>query len=108
VFLLDIRSRRDKPALDPEMSEPGRSMLGDEQREWLFGALDDSTASWRLVGSPSVSWCEHPSELLQTAMVKPKLIDGDGQGPDEDQWDGTRRSETSCSRSSPRSMTSWS
>src|SRR4051794_7463988 len=28
VYLLDIRSRRDEPALDPVMSEPGRSMLG--------------------------------------------------------------------------------
>jgi len=91
LFLLDIRSRRDRPALDPEMSAPGRSMLGSEQREWLLSRLDSSTASWRLIASPSVfvrTWCERPSELLRTALLKLKLIDEDGEGPDEDQWDG--------------------
>jgi alkaline phosphatase D len=34
------------------------------------------------------SWCEKPSELLETAMLKLKLMDEDGEGPDEDQWDG--------------------
>jgi alkaline phosphatase D len=73
------------------MSEPDRSMLGAAQRDWLMGALDESTAKWRLVGSPSImhrTWCENPSELLQTAMLKLKLMDEDGEGPDEDQWDG--------------------
>jgi alkaline phosphatase D len=73
------------------MSEPQRSMLGTEQREWLMGALDDSTAAWRLLGSPSIvhrTWCEDPSELLRTALLKLKLMDEDGEGPDEDQWDG--------------------
>jgi alkaline phosphatase D len=91
VFLLDIRSRRDQPALGPAMSEPQRSMLGAEQRDWLLHELESSSAAWRLVGSPSVmhrSWCEDPSELLRTAMLKLKLIDEDGEGPDEDQWDG--------------------
>jgi len=91
ILLLDIRSRRDQPALEPTMSEPGRSMLGTEQRDWLLGELDDSSAAWRLVGSPSImhrSWCENPSEPLLTAMLKLKLIDEDGEGPDEDQWDG--------------------
>ena len=91
IFLLDIRSRRDQPALEPTMSDPQRSMLGREQRDWLMGALDDSTAAWRLVGSPSImhqSFSQNPSELLQTAMLKLKLMDEDGEGPDEDQWDG--------------------
>jgi alkaline phosphatase D len=91
IFLLDIRSRRDRPALEPEMSEARRSMLGREQREWLFGELDSSTAAWRLVGSPSVmhrAWSEGPSDLLRTALLKLKLMDEDGEGPDEDQWDG--------------------
>ncbi len=91
VFLLDIRSRRDEPAPEPTMSDPARSMLGAAQREWLFAALDDSTAAWRLVASPSIltrTWCEHPSEELHTALLKLKVIDEDGEGPDEDQWDG--------------------
>ncbi len=91
IFLIDIRSRRDQPALGPAMSEPHRSMLGREQRDWLMGALDSSTAAWHLVGSPSIihrTWCKDPSELLQTALLKLKLMDEDGEGPDEDQWDG--------------------
>jgi alkaline phosphatase D len=91
IFLLDIRSRRDRPALEPEMSRAGRSMLGAEQREWLLGELDFSSAAWRLVGTPSImhrTWCEDPHELLRTALLKLKLIDEDGEGPDEDQWDG--------------------
>ena len=91
IFLLDIRSRRDQPALEPTMSDSQRSMLGREQRDWLMGALDDSTGAWRLVGSPSImhqTFSENPSELLETAMLKLKLMDEDGEGPDEDQWDG--------------------
>jgi phosphodiesterase/alkaline phosphatase D-like protein len=73
------------------MSEPGRTMLGAEQRDWLLGALDASNAAWRIVASPSVftrTWCEAPAEPLHTALSKLKLIDEDGDGPDHDQWDG--------------------
>ena len=44
IFLLDIRSRRDEPVRDPEMSDPGRSMLGAEQRSWLFARARRSPA----------------------------------------------------------------
>jgi phosphodiesterase/alkaline phosphatase D-like protein len=72
------------------MSDPGRSMLGAAQRDWLLSELDSSAADWRLLASPSVmlrSWVEEPDELLKTALVKLKLIDEDGEGPDEE-WDG--------------------
>jgi phosphodiesterase/alkaline phosphatase D-like protein len=91
IVLLDIRSRRDEPVRDPEMSEPGRTMLGAEQRAWLLRELDGSQAAWRIVASPSVftrTWCEDPEEPLRTALEKLKLIDEDGEGPDRDQWDG--------------------
>jgi alkaline phosphatase D len=91
IFVLDIRSRRDRPAAGPGQGDAGRSMLGDEQRDWLLGELDLSSAGWRLVASPSImhrTWCQDPSELLETALLKLKLMDEDGQGPDEDQWDG--------------------
>jgi alkaline phosphatase D len=91
IFLLDIRSRRDRPALEPVMSDPSRSMLGAEQREWLLGALDETAAHWKLVGSPSImrrTWKDNAGEPLTTALLKLKLMDEDGEGPDEDQWDG--------------------
>ena len=91
IMLLDIRSRRDEPARDPEMSEPGRTMLGAEQRDWLLRGLDASDSAWRIVVSPSVftrTWCESPAQPLHTTLAKLKLIDEDDEGPDHDQWDG--------------------
>jgi len=91
IMLLDIRSRRDEPVREPAMSDPRRTMLGAEQRDWLLGALDASDAAWRIIASPSVftrTWCEAPAEPLQTALSKLKLIDESGEGPDPDQWDG--------------------
>ena len=91
IALLDIRSRRDEPVRDPAMSEPGRTMLGTEQRDWLLRELESSDSAWRIIASPSVftrTWCEASDEPLQTALAKLKLIDEDGAGPDHDQWDG--------------------
>jgi alkaline phosphatase D len=91
ILLLDVRSRRDRPALQPGAGDPRRSMLGAEQRAWLERELDSSRAAWRIVGSPSIfgeSWIARPQEPLATALLKLKLIDEDGEGPDEDQWDG--------------------
>jgi alkaline phosphatase D len=91
VLLLDIRSRRDEPVREPAMSDPARSMLGASQREWLLDALRASKATWRLVATPSIftrTWIEDPAEPLRTALLKLKLMDEDGEGPDYDQWDG--------------------
>jgi len=91
IMLLDIRSRRDEPVRDPEMSAPHRSMLGAEQRDWLLQELSASDAAWRIVGTPSIftrTWAEAPEEPLRTALAKLKLMDEDGEGPDFDQWDG--------------------
>ena len=91
IALLDIRSRRDEPVRDPQMSDPRRTMLGAEQRDWLLRELETSDAAWRIVATPSVftrTWCEEPQEPLHTALAKLKLIDEDGEGPDHDQWDG--------------------
>ena len=91
IMLLDIRSRRDEPVREPAMSDPARTMLGAEQRDWLLGELESSAAAWRIVATPSIftrTWVEEPDELLHTTLAKLKLIDEDGEGPDHDQWDG--------------------
>ncbi len=91
ILLLDIRSRRDQPALEPRMSDPSRSMMGTEQRDWLLSSLAASKADWRLLATPSIltrTWFDDAPEHLATALLKLKLMDEDGQGPDEDQWDG--------------------
>jgi alkaline phosphatase D len=91
ILICDIRSRRDQPVHEPEASDPARTMLGTEQREWLFGELERETDAWRLVASPSIvhrTWAEDSGELLGTALLKLKLVDEGGARPDEDQWDG--------------------
>ena len=82
---------RDAPVPPPALSREGRSALGEHQKAWLLPALAASTARWRLLGNPSVmarTWNDALPEVARKALVKIKLIDTDGTGPDYDQWDG--------------------
>jgi alkaline phosphatase D len=91
MFLLDTRTMRDEPVPPPEMLRMDRSELGPEQKTWLFDALESSTAHWRLLGNPSVmarTWNDELPEAVRKGLLKVKLIDTDGTGPDYDQWDG--------------------
>jgi alkaline phosphatase D len=91
LFLIDTRTRRDEPAPEPAMSDPTRSALGSEQRAWLFGALADSAARWRLIANPSVmsqTWNPALPDDVKAGLRKVKLVADDMQGPDFDQWDG--------------------
>jgi alkaline phosphatase D len=91
LHLLDVRSRRDQPALEPEANDPSRSMLGAEQHRWLEESMSRSAPGWTIVATPAIlthTWLERPAEPVLTALLKLKLMDEDGEGPDEDQWDG--------------------
>ena len=91
LFVLDIRTRRDKPVPPPGMNRADRTVLGVEQREWLLAGLAASRARWRLLGNPSVmarTWNDDLSAPVRNALLKVKLIDADLSGPDWDQWDG--------------------
>jgi alkaline phosphatase D len=91
LFMLDTRTLRDEPVPPPASRTKGRSALGPEQKAWLLGALRESGARWRLLGNPSVmsrTWNDALPESVRKALVKVKLIDLDGTGPDWDQWDG--------------------
>ena len=91
LFMLDTRTLRDEPVPPPASRAKGRTALGPEQKDWLLAALRSSTARWRLLGNPSVmsrTWNDSLPEFVRTALVKVKLIDLDGTGPDYDQWDG--------------------
>ena len=91
LFMLDTRTLRDEPVPPPALSRAGRTALGPDQKAWLFGALAASRARWRLLGNPSImarTWNDALPEHVRTALVKVKLIDTDGTGPDYDQWDG--------------------
>jgi alkaline phosphatase D len=91
LFMLDTRTRRDEPVPPPASGKKGRTALGPEQKAWLFDALRSSKARWRLIGNPSVmsrTWNDSLPKPVRDALVKVKLIDTDGTGPDYDQWDG--------------------
>ena len=91
LFLIDTRTRRDEPVPEPAMSDPSRTALGPEQREWLLEALDASTRGWRLLANPSVmgqTWNPALPDDVRDALRKVKLLADDMLGPDFDQWDG--------------------
>lgn len=91
LHLTATRIYRDLPVPGPEMADPGRTALGLPQRRWLFDALDHSRARWQLIGNPSVlstTWKPDLPEKVVTALIKTKLVNPKGDGPDYDQWDG--------------------
>ncbi|MCS6797414.1 MAG: alkaline phosphatase D family protein [Myxococcota bacterium] len=60
LFVLDTRLQRDRPPADErEARAPGRSMLGEGQRRWLFEGLRASRARWKLVAG-AVQFSPHP------------------------------------------------
>lgn len=91
LLIIDTRSRRDEPVGGAAMQDPARSALGQEQRDWLLAELESSKAKWIVLGNPSIlgtTWAADIPKEIKDDMVKVKLIDTDGNGPDYDQWDG--------------------
>src|SRR3546814_7730473 len=83
LVMLDERTHRSRQVegpfgdilvSDPAVGDPGRTILGTDQRAWLDDELDRSPTTWRVIGS-SVMFAplvladlpdrseEHPSEL---------------------------------------------
>ncbi len=82
LHLLDTRQHRDDQPTgrliaprEPEALEPGRSMLGEEQRRWLFSGLQRSGARWNLIAQ-------------QTMLARYDYDTGAGVSVNHDQWDG--------------------
>ncbi len=48
LFVLDARQYRSR---NSDLDGMGKTMLGDEQREWLLQALSRSTATWKVIAS---------------------------------------------------------
>ena len=58
LFALDCRQYRDPQPCDdrlaapcPDQNTPGRKLLGNRQKRWLLDGLDNSDATWKLLGS---------------------------------------------------------
>lgn len=66
----------------PAILDPSRTMLGAEQREWLFDGLSASGADWKLIGSQLMFW---PWRSLGRASWQPR---GAGVYLNMTQWDG--------------------
>ena len=78
LFTLDTRQYRDAlacPAVTPcpEGEAPGRSILGEAQREWLKGALAGSKAPWKVIAN----------QVMMMTLDVPT-----GVPINADQWDG--------------------
>jgi len=91
LILIDMRTRRDQPVSAPASNDPKRTQLGLDQRAWLLGELDASTARWRLLANSSAmgqTWSDKLPESIRPVIGTLKLADSGGAGPDPDQWDG--------------------
>ncbi|HEX7134011.1 MAG TPA: alkaline phosphatase D family protein [Iamia sp.] len=102
LFLLDERQHRDpEPPSEPDnilgtssvdepsMVEPGRTMLGADQKQWLLDGLAGSGAAWKILGSQLVFW---PFRSESYADVQATAGDGPqrnaGRYLNMTQWDG--------------------
>ncbi len=91
LFILSTRTDRDQPVPAPHLHDPDRTQLGMEQRQWLFSAVDHSTATWRLLASPSLLgpvWDPDLPASARLPLQSLRLIAPDGLGPALDGWDG--------------------
>ena len=66
VLMLDTRvENRDKQAVsanDPVLQDTSRRLIGDVQRQWLFDKLDQSPATWQILGN-QVMFSEYGTDL---------------------------------------------
>lgn len=85
LIMLDTRLEgRDKKPNDmyaPSFMDSSRVMLGDTQRQWLFDALKNSTAKWKIIGQQvvfselNVGWA-NPLDRLKTENYLLDIWDG--------------------------------
>ena len=96
VSMLDLRSYRSEQAtspVDPEISNPGRTITGQAQMDWLLAGLSSTATQWKLVGNPvMITPIRFPSTLntgqvegLNTLLGSTTI---DGVPYNVDQWDG--------------------
>jgi len=99
IFLLDERQYRDPEPSDetgnalgtttkeqPEMVEPGRTMLGDTQLAWLTSGLAGSAAAWKIIGS-QLMFAPLRSQVMPEDQDD-DLLRNAGRYVNLTQWDG--------------------
>ncbi|MGY2126925.1 alkaline phosphatase D family protein [Blastococcus sp. SYSU DS0617] len=98
LSMLDLRTHRDQQAgspLDPALGDPGRTLTGAAQLQFLLDGLSDPTVQWKLVGNPvMIAPVRFPNALdTRTAAGIATLVDlgappVTGVPYNVDQWDG--------------------
>ncbi|MCH5642461.1 alkaline phosphatase [Gordonia sp. ABSL49_1] len=93
LSMLDLRTYRDVqvPATSRKIDDPGRSITGRAQMDWLTRGLVTSDTRWRIVGNPVMITpvLIPPLEPRTTAAVTDLLgVPGAGVPYNPDQWDG--------------------
>jgi alkaline phosphatase D len=91
LIILDGRTKRDAPTKGPGMDAAGRSVLGQEEHDWLLGELARSDATWRLVGNDVMIgqvYTGFMPEELGNPLSEVGILTKREYGPDPDQWDG--------------------
>ncbi|MFF7183220.1 alkaline phosphatase D family protein [Streptomyces sp. NPDC008121] len=91
--LLDLRSFRSQQASTGSgtVDQPGRTITGRAQLDWLKSSLSDSKALWKFVGTSvmisPVAFGSLPARLL-SPIVEMLGLPKDGLAVNTDQWDG--------------------
>ena len=70
-FIDEDTGEFDAASFTKAMSDPTRSMLGEDQRLWLYGALQESHASWEVLGQQVLmARMQVPSAFLTSVFGK--------------------------------------
>jgi alkaline phosphatase D len=91
LFLLDFRSRRDRPTSGAAMASSARSALGAEQKAWFVENVTASDAAWRLIATPTPmarTWRPGIPATMHPNLRALKFMHPRQDALDEDQWDG--------------------
>jgi alkaline phosphatase D len=101
VSMLDLRSYRDQqveqaafpvPPVDGGVSDPERTITGEQQLAWLKSSLDQDRAQWKVIGNPvmiaPVDFGSLPHDLIDPVNDVTGLLPRDGLPYNVDQWDG--------------------
>lgn len=78
---LEARDKKPSNMYAPSYMDSSRMILGDEQRQWLFDALENSTAKWKIIGQQvifsefNIGWA-NPLDRLKTENYLLDIWDG--------------------------------
>ncbi|HEX6248488.1 MAG TPA: alkaline phosphatase D family protein [Nocardioidaceae bacterium] len=96
LSMLDLRTYRSQqaayPVADGTVSDPDRTITGEEQMAWLKESLQEARAQWKLVGNSvmisPVVFPPLPNDLTRQVNDVTGLLPEDGSPYNVDQWDG--------------------